>query len=321
MVAVLANCDKIILKKRRGRDEMNKYLVLDIGGSAIKYAIMDDETTILEKNSVPTPLDTLKSLMEVIGTLYDSYKEQINGMAISLPGVLNSDTGYMYSGGSLVFNTNHNFIETLKRRCPITISIENDGKCAALAEIWKGSLQGIKNGAVILLGTGVGGGIIINGKLHKGHAFFAGEFSFIRTNSMEPENLAYCWGAQSGNKALMKKGAMVKGIETLDGHQFFKYANEGDKEILEVLNEFTKNVALQIINLQSVISPEKVAIGGGISAQPLLIDYIKENLKHFSTEFSHEFKIFTPDLEIVACKFKNESNLIGALYHHLQLAK
>lgn len=299
---------------------MKKYLVLDIGGSAIKYALMDEDTSIIEKSSVKTPLDTLENVVEVIGGVYDQYKDAIEGMAFSLPGVLDSDTGYMYSGGALQFNENHNFIEAIQERCPIKITIENDGKCGALAEIWKGSLQGVKDGAVILLGSGVGGGIVIDGKLHKGHAFFAGEFSFIRTNSLAPEDFKYIWGAQNGNRALIKGGAHVKGVEKMDGHEFFKHANEGDEAILAILDQFTTNVALQIMNLQAVISPQKVAIGGGISAQPILIEYINNNLQKLHDQFGDNFKIFRPDIEIVPCEFRNDSNLIGALYHHLNFA-
>lgn len=297
---------------------MEKYLVLDIGGSAIKYAILDHEAIILEKSSVKTPLDRLESLIETIVGIYNQYESEINGLAISLPGVLDSDTGVMYSGGSLLFNEGHNLIEILQKHCPKPITIENDGKCAALAEIWQGSMKGIKDGVVIVLGTGVGGGIIIDGKLHKGHHFYAGEFSFIRTNSTEPDNFKYCWGYQSGNHTLTVAGARVKEVEEMDGHQFFKYANEGDQDILTILDEFTANIALQILNLQLIISPQRVAIGGGISTQPILIEYIKNNVNKLSEVYGDKFKIFRPDLEIVPCQFRNDSNLLGALYHHLK---
>ena len=78
---------------------MKKYLVLDIGGSSIKYAMMNESAEFLSKGSVKTPLDCIESLVEIIGQIYDDYKFEIEGMAISMPGVLDSDTGYAYSGG------------------------------------------------------------------------------------------------------------------------------------------------------------------------------------------------------------------------------
>ena len=137
---------------------MKKYLVLDIGGSSIKYAMMNESAEFLSKGSVKTPLDCIESLVEIIGQIYDDYKFEIEGMAISMPGVLDSDTGYAYSGGWLKYNSGQNIIEVLKKRCNTVIAIENDAKCAASAELGFGSLKGCKDAAVIVLGTGVGGG-------------------------------------------------------------------------------------------------------------------------------------------------------------------
>ena len=66
-------------------------------------------------------------------------------------------------------------------RCPVKVAVENDGKCGALAEAWKGALAGVKDGAVLVLGSGIGGGVIVNGKVHRGYNFTAGEFSFLLT--------------------------------------------------------------------------------------------------------------------------------------------
>ena len=78
-----------------------KYLVLDIGGSAIKYALMTEELEFIEKGKKPTPRDNIENFVEVVGEIYDEYKDDIEGMAISMPGVLDSEKGYTYTGGSL----------------------------------------------------------------------------------------------------------------------------------------------------------------------------------------------------------------------------
>jgi predicted NBD/HSP70 family sugar kinase len=165
-----------------------KYLVLDIGGSAIKYALMTKELEFIEKGSIPTPMDNIKSFVEAIGNLYDQYKDQIEGMAISMPGVIDSEKGYAYTGGHLEYNSGKEIVKILQERCEVKIAIENDGKCAALAEVWKGSLKNYNDGVVIVLGTGVGGGIVRDKKIHKGRNFFAGEFSFMATNINDAQN-------------------------------------------------------------------------------------------------------------------------------------
>ena len=294
---------------------MKKYLVLDIGGSSIKYAMMNESAEFLSKGSVKTPLDCIESLVEIIGQIYDDYKFEIEGMAISMPGVLDSDTGYAYSGGWLKYNSGQNIIEVLKKRCNTVIAIENDAKCAASAELGFGSLKGCKDAAVIVLGTGVGGVIIIDGKVHKGSHSFAGEFSFMRMNCNEIDAMNHVWGLKNGAPALAETVANIKGIpvEEVNGLFIFELANSGDAKILTVLDEFTRWIAMQIIDIQCLIDPELVAIGGGISAQPLLIELIQKHLDSMEENFG----FYKPSVRVVPCEFRNDANLIGALYSFL----
>ncbi|MDR3593396.1 ROK family protein [Clostridium sp.] len=292
-----------------------KYLVLDIGGSAIKYALMTQEVEFIEKGKIPTPLDSIESFVEVVGNIYDKYKNEIEGMAVSMPGVLDSEKGYAYSGGFLSYNSGKEIMKILQERCPTKITIENDGKCAALAEVWKGSLKNYNDGVVIVLGTGVGGGIVRDRKLHKGKNFFAGEFSYIGTDVNNAQNIENLWGFSSGSNALINAAAKAKDIlsEELDGYKVFEYANNNDEDVLKILDDFTYKLAVQIFNLQCVLDPEIFAIGGGISAQDILIEYIQKNID----KYCESFKFYTPKPKVVRCEFRNDANLIGALYNFL----
>lgn len=293
-----------------------KYLVLDVGGTAIKYALMTEKLEFLEKGKIKTPRDSIENFIDNIGNIYDKYKNDIEGMALSIPGILDSDTGYMYTGGSLEYNTDKNMLRVLGERCKTKIAIENDGKCAALAELWKGNLQECENGVVILLGTGVGGGIIKDKKLYKGKHFFAGEFSFIAGNiNVMSNNDKEWWGSLNGLDGLLDDFARVKNLNRneIDGIKFFEYANNDDKDALEILNKFTYKTALAIINLQCILDADKYLIGGGISEQDILIKYIKKNIDDYHSQFEY----FVPKPVVDRCKFRNDSNLIGALYNFL----
>lgn len=293
-----------------------KYLVLDVGGTAIKYALMTEKLEFLEKGKIKTPRDSIENFIDNIGNIYDKYKNDIEGMALSIPGILDSDTGYMYTGGSLEYNTDKNMLKVLGERCKTKIAIENDGKCAALAELWKGNLQECENGVVILLGTGVGGGIIKDKKLYKGKHFFAGEFSFIAGNiNVMSNNDKEWWGSLNGLDGLLDDFARVKNLNRneIDGIKFFEYANNDDKDALEILNKFTYKTALAIINLQCILDADKYLIGGGISEQDILIKYIKKNIDDYHSQFEY----FVPKPVVDRCKFRNDSNLIGALYNFL----
>ncbi len=293
-----------------------KYLVLDIGGTSIKYALMTEKLDFLEKGKVKTPKDSIEEFIDVIGNIYDKYKEDIEGMALSIPGILDSDTGYMYTGGALEYNVGRNMVKVLGKRCKTKITIENDGKCAALAELWKGNLQDCENGVVILLGTGVGGGIIKDRRLYKGKHFFAGEFSFIASNiNVMTNNDKEWWGTLNGSDGLLDDFARIKNLsrDEIDGITFFWYANNGDKDALDILNRFTYKTALAIINLQCILDADKYLIGGGISEQDILMEYIKKNIDDYHSQFEY----FFPKPVVDRCRFRNDSNLIGALYSFL----
>ncbi|MDZ5010286.1 ROK family protein, partial [Clostridium perfringens] len=162
----------------------------------------------------------------------------------------------------------------------LPISVENDGKSAALAEVWKGNLASCSDGIVMILGTGIGGGIIKDRKIHKGNHFFAGEFSYIMqdTNNLDFHNAFALKGSTS---ALIMETAAIKKVEprSINGHDVFKWINDNDPDVLEVFERFTMNLAIQIYNLQCILDPEKILIGGGISKQPILVKKLRENLE------------------------------------------
>jgi len=289
-----------------------EYLVLDVGGSAIKYALMDEEASFLEKGQVSTPLDTIGHFTETIGSLFDRYREKIEGLAISMPGRIDSVRGYAFSGGGVLkYNDEQPITAILQKRCPVPITIENDGKCAALAEAWKGSLADCEDGIVVVLGTGVAGGIIKNKRLHRGYHFAAGEFSYLFNRTPSDQDSPVLWH-QAGILGLLRPVSIAKNIplNALDGRRVFELANEGDQEALAALDVYCSNLAILMFNLQHIYDPEKIAIGGGISAQGILMAYIQKHVDQYADAFDH---IVTPT--VVSCQFRNAANLVGALYH------
>ncbi|MEG0276168.1 MAG: ROK family protein [Coprobacillus sp.] len=294
---------------------MKTYLTLDVGGSAIKYALIQEDLEILEKNSVPTPLDSLETFVETIGKLYDQYKDCIEGIAISMPGVIDPDKGFAYTGGALKYIVDLQLVDILKQRCPTNISIGNDAKCAANAEVGFGVLKDVDDAVLIILGTGIGGCLVKDRKVHTGKHFSAGEFSFMYTNADQHNDHRQVWSIRNGISGLLKRVQdELKTEEKFDGKQIFEMANQGNEDVLRALDLFTKDLAVQIYNIQSIFDPEKVAIGGGISAQPILFECLEKNLEKIVNQF--DFPIKHPF--VVPCHYRNDANLIGALYQHIQ---
>ncbi|NCB56982.1 MAG: ROK family protein [Gammaproteobacteria bacterium] len=297
-----------------------KYLVIDVGGSAIKYALMDKQAVIQESGHISTPSDNFDSFRAEIVGLYQHYRDQIAGIAFSMPGVIDSEQGRSITGGSLAYNDNRDFVADIKAVCPVPVTIENDAKCAVLAEAWKGSLVGCNNGVVVVLGTGVGGGIFLNGQLYKGSHFASGELSFLLTDSWHCKGDPYhYWGHDGGVRGLCRAVEHIKHLppKSINGKEVFEWANEGDSEVCEALDAYTYRLAMQFFNLQSLFDPDVIAVGGGISAQPLLFQYIEQNMAYLEEHLPMHLTI----PKVVRCHFMNEANLVGALQHHLQMTE
>lgn len=302
-----------------------KVMVFDVGGTEIKYSVMDEQMNRTSAGSVPTPMDNQEHFLETMAEIYRPHKDEVEGIAVSLPGFIDAENGVVRGGGALLYNIGTPVGPRLAEKCGCKVWLENDGKAAAMAELWQGALKGCKNASVFIIGTGVGGGLIVDGKLVRGRDCTAGEFSFINTNTSDWENPACVMANECSTSALLAGYRARKGLAPdapMDGRIFFGAVLEGETEAVETLGAFSKKVAVQIYNLNVLLDLEKVAIGGGISKQPILIEKIREA---YDTLIAyHPFGPMgatLPRPEIVACQFSSEANQVGAMYSYLLAEK
>lgn len=304
---------------------MENYLVFDIGGTYIKYALMDEDAVILEKDKVTTPSyadHTKEDFYQVLDKVVEHYKGRFAGIAVSMPGMLDSRTGYCVTAGYLRYLSGSSVAKELAERYEVPVTVENDGKCAVLAEYWRGSLKGYKNGAVVILGTGVAGGMILNGSLYRGNRYTAGEYSYICTDGKLSGDLESYWGIMGGAEGLAKAVVRYTGADwhDYDGVKIFQMANEEDIRVLKGLKDFTDALAVQIYNLNILLDLDIIAIGGGISQQPLIHEYLQKSLDEFVEKIPiRAISPYIPKPKITNCRFYNDANLIGALYHYMNL--
>ena len=292
-----------------------KCLVFDIGGTFIKYALMNEDYQIIEQSKVPSPRNSREELIDTLGNIYDSY-ENIDGIAISMPGIIDREKGYCAMGGALTYNNDFYLRDALKQRCPVNISMENDAKCAASAEAGVGALKDVDDGFVLLFGTMIGGGYIHNGKVVRGKHFSTGEVSYIITNDNLLPYRENVFGNRCSVLELCRMYAEKKNMDAdeVDGFVVFNAVDENDEEAIEVLNEYTYRIAVEIFNLQTILDIERFAIGGGISVNDSFIESIRNNLVKLYDVLPYS----VPHAEVVRCKFDNDANLIGALECYLQ---
>lgn len=292
------------------------YLAIDVGGTFTKYAIITDECQILEKDKVSTVMEPLEGFISSLVDIFRKYEENVDGIALSMPGIIDSETGFMYTGGNLTCITNLNIVEILEKRCNVPVSVENDAKCAALAEVWKGALMDCKDAIVVVCGTGVGGAIIHDRKVLRGVHNMAGEFSYIMTDALPEYDLDNSLAGNTGINCMLQFVADQTGIpvEELDGEKAFSLANCGNEKAISGIRRYVKQLAIQLNNYQFMLDPEKIVVGGGISVQPLFLQMLKEELKKINEVYPWNLPI--ADVEV--CKFFNDANLIGAVYVHMK---
>lgn len=294
---------------------MDKYLVIDIGGTFIKYALMNAEAEFLDKGKIDTPQDSRESLVEAIGKLHDKYSDT-KMITISMPGIIDTNDYHVLAGGALRYNNDFYLGKALEERCNTKVILNNDAKCAASAEASLGALKDVKDGLVIIFGTMIGGGIVINHEVRNGSHFSAGELSFILCGEKSDPTFDNVFGNVNSTTGLCRRYANLKNlpVEEVDGIKVFEAYKNNDPETKQLLDDFTKEIAVKIFSLQTIIDLDKVAIGGGISAEPLFVEMIKKQIHRL-----HEVSMYyVPEVKVEVCKFKNDANLIGALQFALK---
>lgn len=303
------------------------YLVFDVGGTFVKYAVMTAAGEIVEKSKMPTRNrngDGVSEFVSSLANIYQLYKEKycLEGIALGIPGQIDVDHGIVYTGGGLPFLDQVPLEKILSEQCGgIRVSMENDGKCAALAELWMGNAREYSNACVLVFGTGIGGGIIIDRKLHRGNHLLAGELSYWIEN-MSREELQrvvatgeHFWLNQSSTGVLVKRAAMEKGLspEEVDGEQIYRWAEEGDTVIQDLLEDTYFGIAKMCCNLFMAFDPDIILVGGGISEQPEFIDGIRRHIENFK-----KIEAIYGKMKLDVCRYHNDSNLIGALFNFYQ---
>lgn len=295
------------------------YLGIDIGGTNIKTGLVDEtgQVTNQHKRKTPQNLPDLKlAIIDIVDQAKAQVGDQLKGVAFSAPGRVVSETGVVHVGGAIPFIDGLNFKTFIQENFGLPAAAINDGKAAAQAELWQGNLTNVENGLVLLLGTGVGGGIVLNGQLHQGSHFQAGELSYMYASSsdMTTEN---AMGRRGSAVVFVNKSRELLGLAPGDGEEVFQALAEGDSpEVTALFDQYCQDIVYIIHTLQISLDLDRVIFGGGISAQPLLLEGIQNKYNEIR-DCVEWFKNSFEPIEIDLCKYGSEANLIGAVYQLL----
>lgn len=289
-------------------------LAIDFGGTQVKSALVSEEFALEKSLPTQSSPQTLNQTLDVIDYLVTSVKVALTGIAISVPGTVDTDEGVIYHGGLLRFFHGFRIKDILEAKYHLPVTALNDGKAAALGELAMGHLQGVTNGAALVLGSGLGGGLIINGKLFQGSHFQAAELTFLLPVQMEKVNPSQMRGtALSAVGFITRVNEVLGNADLKDGREAFKEINARNEAVYPIFEAYCRSLAITILNLQSILDMEIFVLGGGISAQPVLIEEVNRQFDKVRHEIDFIGKIIKRP-KIVACHHHNGANFIGAAY-------
>lgn len=303
---------------------MNK-LVYDVGASNIKFALMSEEGEILERKKIPTPRTSLEEYLNAFTSLAEGYEGRFDGIAVSTNGRMEKD-GNTYRAYTMGFLNGINIKEELEKRFFVPVAVENDGYAAAIGEWWKGAGRGSDTVLCIVLGSAMGGGVIINGKPWRG-AKRNGAMVFAQLTGSVPAKEKYSLSALNTSFALfLGIAAKLKLMPEMTGEKFFELLEAGDRVVKSMFKRYCNAVAVTVYNNALLLDPDKVIITGGLAERQVLIDGIQEALRKIAkkclivmgidlSEKAGDL-IDARDLQVECVKGELclDANLYGALY-------
>ena len=279
-------------------------LAIDIGGTMIKYGLVSSDGEILSTNKIETEAEKgLENILNKIDNIFKRYKENNPvGIAVSGTGQINGMIGKVIGGNPIIPNwIGANLVKILEEKYNLPAVLENDVNCVALGEKWIGAGKDLSNFICLTIGTGIGGGIILNNQLFRGENFVAGEFGHILIKKGEFEQFA-------STTALIRLVKERTG-KTLNGKEIFDLEKKEIVEYQKVISEWIENLTDGLSSIVYCFNPANMILGGGVIEQgEPLINRIKNSLfKKIGPQFKEK-------LNIIQAKLGNNAGMIGASY-------
>ncbi|MBF1014399.1 MAG: ROK family protein [Lachnospiraceae bacterium] len=305
------------------------YLGVDIGGTAAKLGLVDEEGRIISSvNEYPVKFDDYET--PIIETVVKSVRHfmdennknfaEIAGIGVSATGGINTKLGIVEGSAGHIKNwEGTNIRSRLESEFGVKTAVLNDANAAALGEMWKGAARGKDNVVVMTIGTGVGGGIIVDSKILLGTKGFAGEIGHIPVNvdgedcSCGNKGCIEHYGSTSALVRNVKEAVIsgeIKGIEAgkVDGRLIFKEVAAGNDTVKKYVDEWISYISATLVGLVHIFNPEMIILGGGVSRQKeLFVDKVRERVLH------GVMPNFAIGLTVEAAKLGNDAGIIGAV--------
>jgi len=303
------------------------YLGIDIGGTNVKIAVVSPRGMVrargvLDTNPSDGPRRTFRRIHDVAGSLLGA-RDDVRGVGVGCAGLIDCDRGWLYSSPNLPVWENTSLRGIARRAFGVYTAVDNDANCAAYGEFRCGSSRGVRDLVFITLGTGVGGGVVCDGRLLRGAGNYAGELGHMGIKENGPRchcGSRGCLEAYVGTSGLLrtarrwmrvKKSPMLaKWLaegQRLTPRLIFEAARRKDPAARAAVSEAGEHLGVGIASLVNIFNPEAVVIGGGIAASlDLLQPRIEETIRQ------RAFPEAVRMVRILGSKLGNDATAVGA---------
>jgi len=307
----------------------DQYLIgIDLGGTSIKLGICTIDGKILGELEQPTPRGSYTEVLEIFRTMVDELlrslgliKDQLAGIGVGVPAFLDVEKGFVYEIVNLGWKNVH-LKQELEKLFQLPCFVDNDANTAALGEMWLGAGRGSNQLICITIGTGIGGGLILNGRIYHGAFGMAGEIGHIpvRPVNGRPCNCGGhgCLETETSASAIVyyaKVAAAVPGrlkdlldeAGSITAKDVIELARQGDLVSVQILDQVSYYLGLCLAQVANLLNPEKVIVGGGVSkAGDFLLEKVRDHFQKFA------IKRIGETTEIVTAELGNRAGWIGA---------
>lgn len=286
-------------------------LGIDLGGTSAKIGVVKDGN-IIESVQVPTRPDSdyqgiVEDLTDAAKKLLIYHKAQKAG--IGSPGIINTKTGVVCFSNNIRWN-DAPLRDDIENALGLPAEIANDAKCAALGEAVYGAGKGFSRVAMLTLGTGVGGGFVVNGKLEKGSMYedassTFGHMTLVPNGRPCTCGRKGCLEAYCSATAVSQRAQQVLGISSVK--EVFERAKNKETKAVWLVENFASYLAAAAVSLANILRPQRIVIGGGMSASAkMFLPQVQEALKRevYGSEYA--------PVKVVAAKLGNKAGIIGA---------
>lgn len=290
---------------------MKEYVCVDIGGTAMKYGVVQEEGKFLETGEIPTEawkggpgiLEKLEQICEEAGR-----RHHLSGICISTAGMVDCEKGEItFSGPQIPDYAGTGLKKRMEERFGLPCEVENDVNCAGLAECLAGAAKGCASAVCLTIGTGIGGAILFHDRVYHGFSGSACEVGYMNI----PGGMFQDLGSAG---ALLSRVAGEKGLAAadIDGKWVFEQAEAGDGCCIRAIDEMADVLGTGIANICYVLNPEIVVLGGGImSRKEYLLPRIQAGLK------KHLLPAVREKTRIAFAQNGNQAGMLGAFFHFM----